>query len=241
MSLPQVSIIIPTIGKDRMIVDLLQQICEMDDEIVRQVIVFDNGMDEQTRTLCNMFDAQIINAYDKGIYRMWNMGVKEVLSSHPNDYIAILNDDLLLVSDKFFTKLVEPLDMYDDIWATCGNYDMQGYAWGKYRDVEDYVRDVNGTFKDGGFAGFCFAVKAEAYIHGLPLFEEAYHWWYGDDDLVHSVHKMGKRTTMSNLAVFEHIGGGSQSVVLYTPSFNEMVAKDQEVYMSKWHTHLVEG
>ncbi len=240
--MPQVNVVIPTIGTSRMVIDLLQQITEMDDDAVRQVIVFDNGMDQATKDLCNFFpNIRVINAYHKNIYEMWNMGVKEVLSTHPNDYIAILNDDLLLVSDRFFTKLVEPLDMMDDVWATCGNYDVSGYAMGKYRDIEDFYRYTTGTFKDGGFAGFCFAVKAEAYIHGLPLFEEKYHWWYGDDDFVHSIHKAQKRTTMSNLAVFEHIGGGSQSVVQYTPSFNEMVAKDQEVYMRKWHTHLVEG
>lgn len=237
--LPQVNVIIPTIGKDRMVVDLLQQITEMDDDAVRQVIVFDNGMDQATKDLCNFFpNIRVINAYHKNIYEMWNMGVKEVLATHPNDYIAILNDDLLLVSDKFFTKLVEPLDMMDDVWATCGNYDVPGYAMGKYRDIEDFYRYTTGTYKDGGFAGFCFAIKGHAYLKGLPLFDTRFNIWYGDDDLVHNIHKLGKQTTMSNLALVEHLNGGSNSFGDRSRFSNEENAKDTEIYMKKWHSHV---
>lgn len=238
MSLPQVNIIIPTIGKDRMVVDLLQQIHEMDDDTVRQVIVFDNGMDDATRDLCNFFSGvRVINAYDKNIYEMWNMGVKEIIATHPNDYIAILNDDLLLISDKFFTKLVEPLDMMDDVWATCGNYDVAGYAAGGYRDIDDFYRYTTGTFKDGGFAGFCFAVKGEAYLNRLPLFDTSFHIWYGDDDLVHNIHKLGKQTVMANLAIVEHINGGSNTFGDRCRLQNDENAKDTEIYMKKWHVH----
>ena len=232
MSLPQVNVIIPTIGKDRMIVDLLQQIYELDDDIVRQVIVLDNGMDQDTLGLCRYFSyARIVDARGKSIYQMWNMGVKEVLTTHPGDYLVILNDDIILETDAFFTKLVEPLDMYADIWATCGNYNKELHPYSE----DDIAKDVTGTFKDNGFAGFCFAVKAEAFLNRLPLFEEKYFWWYGDDDFVHEVHKLNKRTTLSLQAIMTHINNGSQSIEQYTPSFNELVAKDREVYMRKWH------
>lgn len=234
-NLPQVNVIIPTIGKERMIIDLLQQIAEIDDDVVRQVIVFDNGMDEETAKLCNIFPGvRVIDARGKGIYKMWNMGVKEVLTTFPDDYIAILNDDLQLMTQSFFTKLVEPLDMYEDIWAVCGNYNKELHP----HNEDDIYKEVTGTFKDNGFAGFCFAVRANAFIKGLPLFEEDYYWWYGDDDLVHSVHKAGKRTVISLQADMIHIHNGSQTIVQYTPEFNERVAKDRDIYMRKWHSHV---
>ena len=228
--MPKVSVVIPTIGKDRMIIDLLQQIAEQNDDIVRQIIVLDNGMDEATRNDCMMFpDVVKLHAPKMNIYQMWNHGVKLSLGRNPHDYIAILNDDLILSTDAFFTKLVEPLDIYQNIWATCGNYDN--------RESDQLCVDAQGTFKDGGFAGFCFAVRGEAYIKGLPLFEERYNWWYGDDDLMHNIHKRGYRTTMTIDARMIHIDNGSKSVIQYTEDFNRKVASDQEVYMRKWHNH----
>jgi len=235
----KVSIVIPTIGKDRDIIDLLQQITEQADDVVRDVYVFDNGMPENTRKDCAIFpDIKLIPAIGMGIYKMWNWGVVKSLRYNPTDYVAILNDDLTLMTDNFFTKLIEPLDLHGDVYAVCGNYCARGLdpRFSPFEhDPDDYMLEVSGTYKDHGFAGFCFAVKGEAYLNGLPPFEEGYHWWYGDDDFVHCIHAMGKKTVVSLNAHLHHIDGGSQTVVQYTPEFNEKVAKDGELYRKKWH------
>lgn len=228
--LPQVNVVIPTIGKDRMIIDLLQQLEEQDDEILRNIFVMDNGMPESTRRDCEMFKhVSVIRCHNLGIYEMWNKGVLKSMLVNPVDYIAIFNDDIILVADKFLTRLVEPLDTRDDVWASCGNYDQ--------REFDHYYHRFPGTFKDGGFAGFCFAVKGEAYMMGLPLFETRYHWWYGDDDFVHEIEHAGKQAVMAQSAYMLHIDNGSKTIVQYTPEFNAKVAKDQEIYLKKWHSH----
>lgn len=228
--MPMCSVIIPTIGKSRMIIELLQQLEEQQDEVLRAIYVIDNGMPEKTRDDCRMFKhVKIVDGKGLGIYQMWNLGVMLVRSVFPHDYIAVFNDDLILDVDKFLSVLIEPLDNQEDIWAVCGNYD--------HRDFAHYYQELTGTYKDKGFAGFCFVVKGEAYADGLPFFEEAYHWWFGDDDFVHSVHKCGKSVAMTRDAWMTHIDNGSNTIVQYTPEFNEKVAVDQQIYNQKWHSH----
>lgn len=228
--MPKVTVVIPTIGKDRMIIDLLQQIAEDDDDIVRYVYVMDNGMDADTRKDCKMFSKVVIFPCEGlGIYAMWNKGVEMSLTLEPEDYIAILNDDLILTASGFFTSLVEPMDLNDDIWATCGNYDRRQFA-GHYHYFP-------GTFKDGGFAGFCFAVRGTAYEMGLPPFEEQYVVWYGDDDLLHNIAKRDKLAVMAKDATMIHINGGSNTFGDRCRLVNDENAKDTEIYMKKWHTH----
>lgn len=225
---PQVNIVIPTLGKNRMVISLLDYIEEEDEDILRTIFVLDNGMPEGTAKDCARFPhVKVIDCKGMKIYRMWNKGVQYSIRTKPTDYIAIFNDDIITNTGNFLTNLVEPLDCHEDIWAACGNYDQ--------RDCDDYYQEVTGTFKDGGFAGFCFAVKGEAYLNGLPLFEERYNWWYGDDDFLHNIHKLGKRAVMSRGAYMFHIGNGSNTIEQYTDEFNEMVAKDREIYMRKWH------
>lgn len=231
--LPKVNVVIPTIGKDRMVIDLLQQLEEQDEDILGHIFVMDNGMPEQTKKDCYMFrHVKVIDSPGASIYHMWNKGVKLSLGVNQCDYIAIFNDDLILNTDNFLTRLVEPLDLHEEVWAACANY--SGPSRG---DEDSYMEEVTGTFKDQGFAGFCFAVKGEAFVGGLPLFEERYHWWFGDDDFVHAVHKMGHKTVMATQAWMIHIDNGSNTIVQYTPEFNEKVARDQEIYVAKWHTH----
>lgn len=230
--LPSVSVVIPTIGKDRMIIDLLQQITEQLDDTIRNIYVMDNGMDLQTKKDCLLFPlVKIVSCPNMGIYAMWNLGVKYSLTLDKNDYIAILNDDLILNTwSDFFKRLIEPLDLDPDIWAACGNYD--------HRDLGDVpFVDVTGTFKDGGFAGFCFVVPGRAYMAGLPLFDERYKIWYGDDDLMHHIHKKKKRTVMAGGAFMTHINGGSNSFGDRCRLVNEENQKDTDIYMKKWHAN----
>jgi len=222
------SVVIPTIGKNNMIINLINQINTINDEQLDQIIVLDNGTSrnvlDQLQTLKNVV---VINCISIGIYSMWNIGVKEVLKRNQNNYICIFNDDIIIEeTSTWFEDLISPL-FDDEVWASCANYDQ------RYSD-QKYI-EVTGTFKDGGFGGFCFAVDPKAYLNGLPLFDKNYYWWYGDDDFVHSIHRKKKKTVMSIGAKIQHINGGSQSITQYTNEFNEKVEKDKIYYLEKWH------
>lgn len=222
------TIVIPTIGKERMIVNLLCQINYINDPAVSKIVVFDNGMPEETLAAVVTIDKlKVVHAHGLGIYQMWNLGLAEAKDT---DYAVILNDDLILDPNNpsWFQTLTAPLGD-PEIWASCGNYntDWHPYAVG--------FKEVQGTYKDHGFAGFCFAVKMQAFFEGLPLFDANYYWWYGDDDFVHNVHRLGKKTVLATDAVMHHIHGGSQTIVQYTPEFNEKVEQDRIYYLEKWH------
>ena len=96
--------------------------------------------------------------------------------------------------------------------------------------------EVAGTYKDNGFAGFCFAISSQVNFGKDEIFDSNYNWWYGDDDLVHNIHKFGKKTVMSIDALFTHIDGGSKSTGGYTSEFNSMVEQDRIYYMEKRHS-----
>jgi len=223
------NIVIPTVGKNEMIVNLLHQIRDINDDVIKNIYIFDNGMPESVRTQCLEFNAEIIPSHGDGIHQMWNKGVIKCISDKDIEYICIFNDDLILdIKEDWFKSLLQPL-RDANIWATCGNYN---------QDIHDESLDykqVTGTYKDNGFAGFCFAINKNAFLSGLPLFDEKFNWWYGDDDFVHNVNRLHKVTAVSCKAKMLHIDGGSKSVVQYTPEFNQMVEQDRMYYMEKWH------
>jgi len=217
--------VIPTIWKNDMIYNLVNQLNQQNEFI--NLFVLDNialGSKHVGRFGSDkIFE---IPTSGLGIYEQWNLGVKECLKNDDCESIVILNDDIVLKCDNFLSKLVHP---FEDplIWASCANYDD--------RESDTEFTGVYGTYKDRGFAGFAFGVKASAYSEGLAFFDEQYNWWFGDDDFVHTVHSAGKETVMSIAAKVEHVNGGSQSTSQYTPEFNYLVEKDKALYLRKWH------
>jgi hypothetical protein len=222
-----ISCVIPTIWKDYMINNLVLQLVEQDE--FDQLLILDNSNIDHAYTLADFKNKKITLLPTAGlnIYQQWNYGVSIAKNSFSDCSIAILNDDLIIHSENFLTKLVNPLLLDVDIWASCGNYD-ERLSTGEYIEVA-------GTYKDNGFAGFCFAISSQVNFGGNEIFDSNYNWWYGDDDLIHSIHKFGKKTVMATNASFTHIDGGSKSTGGYTPEFNSMVEQDRIYYMEKWH------
>lgn len=217
--------VIPTIWKNGMINNLVSQLISQDE--FSGIYIMDNTA---LGSLCSSrFDHdRIFEIPTKGlgIYEQWNLGLKNCLSIDDCESIVILNDDIIIKCENFLTRLTKPLS--DElVWASCANYD--------YRENEFESINVIGTYKDGGFAGFAFSVKANAYSSGLSFFDERYNWWFGDDDFVNTVHSNNRGTVMSIQANIEHIDGGSQSTQQYTPEFNFLVEKDRALYLEKWH------
>lgn len=222
------SIVIPTIGKNNMINNLVDQILRVNNGNLKKIYILNNGASKDViDQLCDKAFVEIVDCLSSGIYQMWNIGVKKCLTDDNNQSICIFNDDIIIhENDKWFDYLFSPF-VEEENWATCANYS-------NLVRQEAYI-EVSGTFKSGGFGGFCFAINPVAYQSGLDFFDENYNWWYGDDDFVHSIQKVNKKVTLSIRAKIDHINGGSQTVVQYTDSFNKKVAKDRVYYLDKWH------
>ena len=113
-------------------------------------------------TFNNIPIPQVHNIYDHGninIHRWWNKGI-EFAKSAGADYIAILNDDLVL-SDDPLNKIVK---LMEETGATLGHP----------------------VPHSGKISGYCFVLNLKHDI--MP--DESYRWWYGDDDLWNQAKKL---------------------------------------------------
>ena len=110
-------------------------------------------------------------AFEHRIYRMWNVGVEEARAKGA-DYIAVLNDDVVLPLSALH-GLAAALELQPDVGVVYPNMEA---PWGPMGSLD--VERTTGTWGAGGMTGFCFMFRA---ADPLPAFDEEFHWWYGDD------------------------------------------------------------
>ncbi len=149
--------------------------------------------------------------YDHRIYRMWNAGVEKARIAGATE-IAILNDDIL-IHQGTLPAMSEALRMenprveqrtgvvYPDVRA---DFDAGIQQPPLHRGR---LEKTTGTWGAGGMTGFCFMFKSEI---RLP-FDEAYHWWYGDDAFEESVRNAGYDVARLVGVPIVHTGNGSAS------------------------------
>jgi hypothetical protein len=68
-------------------------------------------------------------------------------------------------------------------------------------------------------------------------FDEGFHWWFGDDDLVAQIERGGGRVAISGGTWVVHVNGGSQTMLDGVPQVYPCLARDYERMLTKWgHT-----
>ncbi len=199
-----------------------------------EIIVYDNGADEDPYTGYTPDECDVIPAAGLSIHEMWNAGIRAAKAGYATFNIAFLNNDLN-IGPKFLEGLAEKLRCDERLWVVSPNYDgrtfdgdilaVKGIAGGK----------MDGT---GGLAGFAFMVKGELYDHGLPLFDD-YELWYGDTDFALTVDAMGGILGIVKDTTVEHIDGGSKtagdgSSRLKSPELRAMAERDRVRFEKKW-------
>ena len=190
------------------------------------ITVFDNGSGPETR---NWLSAQadagriyLVDATGWRLYRMWNDGVRRARDRSPVCDVAILNNDLRL-GPAFLASLSRALRADPHLWAVSPAYDGRRV---------DGVEIVEGTYKDGGLAGFAFMVRGEAF--DAVGFDEGFEWWFGDDDLVAQIERCGGRVGITGGTSVVHVNGGSQTLLEGVPHVYPCLARDYERMLSKW-------
>lgn len=190
-----------------------------------QIVIYDNGSPAQTRnwlrTNRDDLDFTLVDADNMSIYQMWNEGIR--WGQRCKEDAAILNNDLIL-GERFIDQLQEGLSSDGNWAAVCGNYDD--------RTDSDKVVEVKSTFKNGGFAGFGFAVKSRLFGDKIDFIDENFQWWFGDDDLVASVEKAGYKNGLVIDAHMEHIQEGTARH--YAGELSERIKKDMVYMEEKW-------
>ncbi len=187
--------------------------------IVRQVLaepvdrlwLFDNGSTDTTpdwvRWLSHQDDRlTLVERPDAGIYAMWNEGWGLALETTCGGpvAVAILNNDLTMWPQTL-EFMRNTLYAVDERWAVYPDW---------RRSIADgYVTEpptaTEGTYQDGGMSGWCFMIRGEARLEGLPPIDEGYRWWYGDDDLAANITARGKLICRLDGLPLDHSGEGT--------------------------------
>jgi len=177
---------------------------------IEMLYIMDNGLDSdrlsylQQELLSNtsIKDATIIHCPELSIYQMWNLGWDAAIKDFgPKVYIAILNDDIYFLPNTL-SKLSQYLEQNDDIGAICPDYD-----WPVAIGMADnlIVERTTSTYGHRGLAGFAFMVKGH-----LPVrVDWNLRWWYGDDDLVKEIEKLGLKVAKLIGLPVDHYQGAS--------------------------------
>jgi len=130
-------------------------------------IIKDSNIPHERIVIVNTFDKTptpyVHNIYDHGeinIHRWWNKGIH--FAKHRGaEYMAILNDDVLLSNDPL-NKIAKVME---ETGATLGHP----------------------VPHSGKISGYCFVLNLK---HNI-LADESYRWWFGDDDLWNQAKKLG--------------------------------------------------
>lgn len=178
----------------------------------------------------------VVPAEGKSIYAMWNMGVRNALSTSQRCNIAILNNDLIL-GDEFLTNLAQGLRAHPSVAAVSANYDNREFV-----EKVQAVKGIAAGREDGtgGLAGFAFMVRGEIFTAGCPMFdEENFTLWYGDNDFTNNLDKAEAVYGIVRDAHVVHIDGGSKTSgdgkgKRLTPELQAVVEQDRKNYEAKW-------
>ena len=136
--------------------------------------------------------------YEHAIYRMWNEGVRLARAAGATE-IAVLNDDVWLPKGAL-PFLAGALRSADDVGVVYPDV-----TWDGELPQHIALTSTSGTWGAGGMTGFAFMFRAEI----VQPFDEAFHWWYGDDAFERGVREQGWRVCRVNGVGCRHQANGS--------------------------------
>lgn len=231
-SAPPTFVVIPVKGQHHYTESLLRQLGAQ--KGYHTIWLYDNGSDTDPYISYLPDQCERIEAAGMTLHEMWNDGIKRSKADYAACNIAILNNDLN-IGPRFLEGLSGALRAHQELWAVSPNYDG--------RDFEGDIIAVKGIAAGrmdgtGGLAGFAFMVKGELYDHGLPLFDERYHIWYGDNDFVWNIETLGGICGIVKDVLVEHIDGGSKTAGDGTKRLSADLAplaeEDRAYFEEKW-------
>ena len=204
-------VVIPFLGKYDMTANLVEQLLEQGDTTA--IFLCDNGTTPEPLLPWGHSPRVLTFSCAKwNLHRMWNFGVTQAcryefdveISEHGTHdpwpipviaNVAVLNNDLELVSDHYIGALGDALRADGSLALVSG--------------TEDTFTDDLGPYHyahfESGIQGNAMMLKAE-----LPFrFDERFEWWYGDNDFAAQCENAGYALAVVHDARHVHLGGGS--------------------------------
>lgn len=195
---------------------------------VYEVNIYDNGHDddgaESLKLFCETEDKiNYVDTRGLTLHGQWNKALQYAKDSHPCT-ITLSNDDLE-ISDMMVSTVSSVINSSNDYWIA--------YPANMSQHSNKKPLITNGTKADSGMDGCCFMIKSQALVDGLPLIDERFVYWGGDDDIACNVEAMGKRQVRVNTVWVNHVNSATTS----KPGFEwmrEAVASDRILLKEKW-------
>lgn len=187
------------------------------------IVVYDNGY--PPKALDSLSNAvTLVDANEWPFYRMWNHAW--AASRNMFDAVAILNDDITL-HDQSLAEAYKVMlaSRYTGIVGL--NYERpvsKGVA------VNAGSRKVHGSYRNHGIGGHAFLIRSSTF-GDVPMIDERYNLWYGDDELFEAMSAYGYDLKIALGAPVDH------ETSTTTNQFPELLAKtaeDAKLFMSKW-------
>lgn len=194
---------IPTIINPERVVNLAKEYAKQN--AATSVYILDNGHKDISLIVEALVDEEkitVIPTHGMKLYAQWNwaMQIAQALSF---DTVTISNDDLE-IDNNLIQKLEDALFSDEDCWVT---YPANKSQYNKL----GFTMQTRGTKADGGMDGCCFMVKVDAMYQGLPLIDENFTWWGGDDDLAMNIERLNKKQFRVLNAWVDHQNEGTVS------------------------------
>jgi hypothetical protein len=187
--------------------------------------IYDNGHEDPEAQDFLSTRNDVVDANGWKFYRMWNNGWRYA-AENGYDVVAFLNDDITL-ADKSLSEAANAL-------LTHKEYGLVGLNWRRrVADGEEChagVTPATGSYRVGGIGGWAFMVRANLW-GVVPPIDEAYHIWYGDDELFCLMEQAGWKT---GLAVGAPVDHEMSSTLDLFPELKAKTGFDQDRFVRRW-------
>lgn len=215
---------IPTLQAYRTLRRLVEALLR--DPEVGAVVILDNGHRRPNarnwmRQAARDERVHVVDARGWGIHRMWNWGRHWALE-HGHELYGAYNDDLE-VPEAVTGLLAAALRADPSLWVVSPDWHRR-LAEGLDPGA---VRYVSGTQRHGGIAGWCWLGRTEL----LPDVDEAFEWWYGDDDLARQVDLAGGRLGVLAGVPLDH---DQETTARHHPWTRDAIVRDGRRYEAKY-------
>lgn len=207
-----ISIVIPTLQKR---LDILEKLVNSlnNDPAVGEIIVINNAV----KPLEFSYEKMRVITPEANIYvnPAWNLGVKEGV----NEYVGLLNDDII-IADDFCSRM---LDVIPDDFGIIG-YTKESIIpveEGEQNPEEAEIKLVKTDFIDFGF-GICMFFKKENY----PVIPKDMKIMYGDCWIFNEYKKKGLKNYIIKGQKIFHLGSLTSS----SKALNPVITEDKKFY-----------
>ena len=208
----KVSIIIPTLQKNKKVLDILIRNLQLD-TAVSEIIIIDNslkGLEVNNEKL-----KVIIPKENMYVNPSWNYGVDLAKS----DYIALLNDDII-IPENFCSRILEQINITDGILGMDNNFIEIS------SDIDKIPKSESITLKKANYRcngyGIAMFMPKEAYTKIPPEIKIM----FGDDWLLYKCRKSGRTNYYISGQEVIHLGSLSTS----NKSFINIFKNDSKHY-----------